>query len=104
MILRFNLPKEIENIVTKSGEEIYYAVPFDVDENGSWKKDAYFVVTVKHLWIIEDGECKESVAISDITRAHAETQVNCGCLCVEQDGVIKKITNSKNFKKLKKTL
>ncbi len=53
MILKFELPKTaVSCIQMDEGERIYYAVPFDVAEDGSFLPDSYLVVTTKHLWVI----------------------------------------------------
>ena len=60
MILKYDLPKNAERMVTLTGDErIYYAVPIDIDESGNFTTDSYFVVTTTKLCIIRGKENKE---------------------------------------------
>ena len=43
MILKYDLPKNAESMVTLTGDErIYYAVPIDIDEAGNFTTDSVF--------------------------------------------------------------
>ena len=66
MILKYDLPFSVNRLIPQSEEErIYYAVPCDIDEEGKWQKDAYFVVTTKNLYVIQGETIKETFAIRD---------------------------------------
>jgi ATP-binding cassette subfamily B protein len=69
------------------GERIYYAVPFDVAEDGSFLPDSYLVVTTKHLWVISKGELREKLDLSQCRHAKAEPKIGCGLLVLEHQGV-----------------
>ena len=46
MILRYELPKEAEQVISLTdNERIYYAVPVDIDDAGNFLEDSYFIVT-----------------------------------------------------------
>ena len=41
MILKFDLPKQAVSCISLSEDEkIYYAVPYDISEDGSWVDDS----------------------------------------------------------------
>ncbi len=88
MILKFELPKTaVSCIQMDAGERIYYAVPFDVAEDGSFLPDSYLVVTTKHLWVISKGELREKLDLSQCRHAKAEPKIGCGLLVLEHQGV-----------------
>ncbi len=88
MILKFELPKTaVSCIQMDEGERIYYAVPFDVAEDGSFLPDSYLVVTTKHLWVISKGELREKLDLSQCRHAKAEPKIGCGLLVLEHQGV-----------------
>ena len=62
MKLKYELPKEAASCIRMDqGEKIYYAVPFDVAEDGSFLPDSYLVVTTGHLWVISGGTLLEQL-------------------------------------------
>lgn len=88
MILKFELPKTAVSCVQMdTGERIYYAVPFDVAEDGSFLPDSYLVVTTRHLWVISKGELREKLDLSQCRHAKAEPKIGCGLLVLEHQGV-----------------
>lgn len=88
MILKFELPKTAVSCVQMDpGERIYYAVPFDVAEDGSFLPDSYLVVTTRHLWVISKGELREKLDLSQCRHAKAEPKIGCGLLVLEHQGV-----------------
>ncbi len=88
MILKFELPKTaVSCIQMDAGERIYYAVPFDVAEDGSFLPDSYLVVTTRHLWVISKGELREKLDLSQCRHAKAEPKIGCGLLVLEHQGV-----------------
>lgn len=88
MILKFELPKTAVSCVQMdAGERIYYAVPFDVAEDGSFLPDSYLVVTTRHLWVISKGELREKLDLSQCRHAKAEPKIGCGLLVLEHQGV-----------------
>lgn len=88
MILKFELPETaVSCIQMDSGERIYYAVPFDVADDGSFLPDSYLVVTTRHLWVISKGELLEKLDLSQCRHAKAEAKIGCGLLVLEHQGV-----------------
>ena len=84
MILKYDLPKKAESMVTLTGDErIYYAVPIDIDEEGNFANDSFFVVTAKKLCIIRGKEYKE-YNIKDFDKASAEPGIGGGILTVRK--------------------
>ena len=87
MILKYDLPITIEQqIVMGEGERIYYAVPYDIAENGDWLSDSYLVVTTKRLLVFCEGRQSASYEISKCRHARAEAKVGGGILVVEYEG------------------
>lgn len=87
MILKYDLPKEAASCIhMEQGERIYYAVPFDVAEDGSFLPDSYLVVTTRNLWVISGGKLLEQLHLSDCKYAKAEANIGCGLLVLEYKG------------------
>lgn len=88
MILKFDLPEPAASCIQlEQGERIYYTVPFDVAENSRWLPDSYLAVSTKHLWVIQKGELKEKIRLSECRNARAEAKIGCGLLVLEHNGV-----------------
>lgn len=88
MILKFDLPKEaLSCIQLEPGERLYYAVPFDVGDDGSFLPDSYLVVTTGHLWLVSKGRLVEKLNLSDCKMAKAEAKIGCGLLVLEHKGI-----------------
>ncbi len=80
MILRYTLPKDIESAIDlKDGEKIYYAVPFDISEDGTLAHDSFLAVTTTRVFVLQKGE-KKVIDIKDIDEAKAEPGVGGGIL------------------------
>ena len=76
MILKFNVPGEIlKQITLDPDEKIYYSVPFDIAQDGSWQTNSYLIVSTGHLWIISEGSLKEKINISDCRDCKAEAKI-----------------------------
>lgn len=92
MILKYELPREAASCIRlEQGERIYYAVPFDVAEDGSFLPDSYLVVTTKHLWVISRGKLLEQLRLSDCRHVKAEANIGCGLLVLEHKGISRHI-------------
>ena len=88
MILQFDLPESAASCIQlEQGERIYYTVPFDVAENSKWLPDSYLAVSTKHLWVIQKGELREKLLLSECRNARAEANIGCGLLVLEHNGV-----------------
>lgn len=88
MRLKFELPKEIENSLSfADGERIYYTVPFDIAEDGSWLKDSYLIVTNRRLYVIREKGKPTVYEISDCRHVKAEAKIGGGLLVLEHKGV-----------------
>lgn len=94
MILKFDLPKEIEtSIKLAEGERIYYTVPFDIGADGSWLKDSYFVVTSQRLYVIREKRKEAVYEIKDCRHVRAEANIGGGLLVLEHKGVTKYVVH-----------
>lgn len=88
MILKYKLPKEAASCVRlEQGERIYYVVPYDVAEDGSFLPGSYLVVSTGHLWVICQGTLREKIDLSECTQAKAEAKIGCGLLVLEHNGI-----------------
>ena len=88
MILKYDLPEAVSACLKlEEGEQIYYAVPYDIAEDGSWLADSYFVVSSRHLIRVSAGELMEKLDISDCRAAKAEPKIGGGLLVIEHRDV-----------------
>ena len=89
MILRYKLQENIERKIELEGDErIYYAVPVDIDENGSWTDDSFLVVTTQKIYIFR-GDDEEKYNIKDMSEVSAEPGIGGGILTVRHKGTDK---------------
>lgn len=88
MILKYKLPQNIiPSLRLTEGERIYYAVPFDIAEDGSWLKDSYFIVTSRRIFVIRERQQEAVYEIADCRNAKAEAKIGGGILVLEYKGV-----------------
>ncbi|MCM1245398.1 MAG: ABC transporter ATP-binding protein/permease [Roseburia sp.] len=88
MILKYDLPEEaLACVELGQDERIYYAVPFDVEKDGSLLTDSYLVVSSRRLWLISKGKLIEKLDLSDCRMAKAEAKIGCGLLVLEHKGI-----------------
>lgn len=88
MILKYKLPQNIiPSLQLTEGERIYYAVPFDIAEDGSWLKDSYFIVTSRRIFVIREKQQEAVYEIADCRNAKAEAKIGGGILVLEYKGV-----------------
>lgn len=94
MILKYDLPKQVMSLITvQPSERVYYAIPYDIDEDGTWLTNAYLVVTTKYIYIIDHDTVKQKLAISDCNNIKAEAKVGGGLLTVNYKGVSKRLVH-----------
>lgn len=94
MILKYELPKEIEEqIVLGKEERLYYAVPFDIAEDGSWLADSYFIVTTKRLLLFRSGRLAKTYEIAKCRHVKAEAKIGGGILVLEYEGVMQYVVH-----------
>ena len=94
MILKYDVsPKTAEKIPLGEDERIYYAIPYDIDKDGSWLKGAYLFVTTKKIHVFDGEEIKETIEIKDLSRAKAEAKVGGGILVVTENGIEKVVVH-----------
>lgn len=94
MILKFDLPSQVETLIKlDEGERIYYALPFDVGENGKWLEHSYVIVTNKKIHIVEESILAETLLISDCKHPKAEPKVGGGLLVLEHKGVRRRLVH-----------
>lgn len=88
MILKFSLPQKVmTSLQLKEGERIYYTVPFDIAEDGSWLKDSYFVVTNHRIFVIREKQQEAVYDIADCRNVKAEAKIGGGILVLEYKGI-----------------
>ena len=89
MILKYTLPEDMESKVELEGDErIYYSVPVDINENGSWTEDSFLVVTTYKIYIFR-GNDEKKYYIKDLSEVTAEPGIGGGLLTVRHKGVNK---------------
>lgn len=94
MNLKYDLPESAAKWIPQTEEErLYYALPCDIDEEGNWQEDAWFIVTGKHLYRIKDGRLAETIDIADCKEVKAEAKVGGGILVLEHKGVKRHIVH-----------
>ena len=94
MILKYDLPESAARLIPETEQErLYYALPCDIDENGGWQEDAWFVVTKRHLYRIKDGVLTEKIAIADCSEVKAEAKIGGGILVLNHKGVTRHIVH-----------
>ena len=60
MILKYDLPRDVERRIELTGDErIYYAVPVDIDRFGSWGDDSFLGGTTNRIYIFRGEEKAE---------------------------------------------
>lgn len=90
MILTFKLPERAKRCIKLTeGERIYYAVPYDIAEDGMWLENSFFAVTNRYLYVIREGELQEKLAITDCRKVKAEPKVGGGLLVLEHKGILR---------------
>lgn len=87
MILKYDLSKENLGLLGLApGEEIYYAVPYDIAEDGCFLGNSYVVVTRERIILLEEGRRKEVFLLADCEKVASEPQIDCGLLLVTTKG------------------
>ncbi len=87
MILYYNIPHKLEEIIPyKENEKIYYAVPYDINQDGSWINGAFLVVTTNMIHVYDGEKITNSIEINKCTKAKAEAKVGGGILIVNIEG------------------
>lgn len=87
MILKYDLSKEnLALLALPSGEDICYAVPYDIDENGEFIDDSYVVVTRRRIIVLQQGARRAEYMLSDCEKAASEPQIDCGIFLVTTGG------------------
>lgn len=90
MILRYELPKEAEQVISLTdNERIYYAVPVDIDDAGNFLEDSFFIVTNRRLFVVEKDSIKQEYDVSKCIDVKAEAKIGGGLLVINFDGVPK---------------
>lgn len=93
MILRYELPKEAEQVISLTdNERIYYAVPVDIDDAGNFLEDSYFIVTNRDF-LLWKRRIKQEYDVSKCIDVKAEAKIGGGLLVINFDGVPKHIVH-----------
>lgn len=87
MILKFELSqKELAALSLGAGEELLYAIPYDMDLSGQYVKEAFTVVTNQRLILLHKAEVQKEYMLSEYDAVKAEPRINCGVLYAVKDG------------------
>ncbi|MCQ2526840.1 MAG: ABC transporter ATP-binding protein/permease [Lachnospiraceae bacterium] len=92
MILKFDLPTEVQNLLKLSeNEKLYYSVPCDIDDNGKWTDKGYTVVTSQNAYVVINGKIVTQVSLADCEKTKSEVTVGGGLLvtrCKGEDRIL----------------
>ena len=92
MILKYAISKELrQELGLRENEELYYCVPYDIDDDGSMLDDSYIVVSNFRLFITKKGKVLESLELKDAGEVIAEPLINCGTLIWKQADTERKL-------------
>lgn len=84
MELCFTLPEaQNQALHLASDEVIRYCIPYDIAEDGSFKKDGYFVVSSLRLMILDGISLTYNHPLGDFEKIKCEPGVNSGLLLVK---------------------
>ncbi len=87
MILKFELSKENLALLELSpDEEICYAVPFDIGEDGRFLDNSYVVVTRTRILVLEQGAKKAEYKLAGCEKIASEPQIDSGLFLITKDG------------------
>ena len=87
MILKYDLSTEnLALLALPADEEICYAVPFDIGEDGGFLDNSYVVVTRKRIFVLERGARKAVYALADCEKVASEPQIDSGLFLVTTNG------------------
>ena len=90
MILKYTIPKKVEEQVELSGDErIYYAVPYDIGTDAAFLTESYLVVTTTRILVICKGTIEKTYQIKDCTGAKSVPRVGGGLLTITHKGIEK---------------
>ena len=90
MILKYTIPKKVEEQVELSGDErIYYAVPYDIGTDAAFLTESSLVVTTTRILVICKGTIEKTYQIKDCTGAKAVPRVGGGLLTITHKGIEK---------------
>ena len=70
----------------KSGEEIYYSLPLDINMEGMFRQNSYMVMTNRRVLVLEEGILTREFLIDEVDAIKSEPQIACGIVFLEQNG------------------
>lgn len=85
MNLRYTLPDREAAVLAPllGGEKIRYCVPYDLDREGEFYAGGWIAVTRRQLFVLGDGELRETVSLADSDEILCITQLQSGLLAVK---------------------
>lgn len=87
MILKYNLSDKYLNLLEMAaGEKLFYCIPYDIAEDGSYLAKSYVAVTDKRLIVLCEGEKVFDEPLSLLGEIKAEPLINCGLFIYEKEG------------------
>ncbi len=87
MNLLFTLPaKTKEALHLQEQEEIWYAIPYDLDENNNFLENSYIVVTKDTLFVIKEDSIVKKLCLDTCEKIAFEPLNNCGLLYARING------------------
>lgn len=87
MLLKYELSEEnLELLNLAPDEELCYAVPYDIAEDGSFLDNSYVAVTRKRICVLELGKVKYNIPLSECEKITSEPQIDNGLFIVTKNG------------------
>lgn len=87
MRLDFELSQDNLNLLGLGvEEEVYYSLPMDIDVEGNYRDNSFFVMTNKRIVLLEEGTVTGDYALADYDCVKSEPMVGCGIVYLVKDG------------------
>lgn len=88
MNLLFTLPSETEKVLNlQENQEIWYAVPYDLEPDNRILSNSYIVVTKDTLFVTKNHQVVQKVILDNCKEIRFEPQNNCGLLLANINGM-----------------
>lgn len=88
MNLQYKIPAKTRECLSLPNEdEIWYAIPYDIDENGNFTVESFVIVTKTHLYVTKEHTLMHKLAFEDVRKITFEPLNGCGMLlAITPDG------------------
>lgn len=85
MKLLFDLSQDnLKLLNLRQGEEVYYALPLDIDMEGNFRDNSFFVMTTQRIFYLDEGAVLKEYQLKDYDSIQSEAQISCGIIYLNQ--------------------